>query len=130
MLQETQPQRTDKQNFEIREAFDLFDQGCKGFINARDLGTVMRSLGKTPTQAELDDMINEFDPTGVGKISFDDFLHIMNRPMDDSDCSEELREAFKVFDLDGNGLISATELQHVMTNLGEKLTEEEAKEMV
>ncbi|MCB1177357.1 MAG: hypothetical protein KDK36_07245 [Leptospiraceae bacterium] len=27
-------------------------------------------------------------------------------------------EAFKVFDRDGNGLISAAELRHVMTNLG------------
>ena len=31
-------------------------------------------------------------------------------------------EAFKVFDRDGNGFISAAELRHVMTNLGEKLT--------
>ncbi len=43
---------------------------------------------------------------------------------------EELREAFKVFDKDGNGYISAAELRHVMTNLGEKLTEEEVEEMI
>lgn len=28
----------------------------------------------------------------------------------------------KVFDRDGNGFISSTELRHVMTNLGERLT--------
>lgn len=28
----------------------------------------------------------------------------------------------QVFDKDGNGFISAAELRHVMTNLGEKLT--------
>ena len=39
-------------------------------------------------------------------------------------------EAFKVFDRDGNGLISAAELRHVMTNLGEKLTDEEVDEMI
>ncbi len=36
----------------------------------------------------------------------------------------------KVFDKDGNGFISAAELRHVMTNLGEKLTDEEVDEMI
>ena len=52
------------------------------------------------------------------------------RKMKDTDTEEELIEAFKVFDRDGNGLISAAELRHVMTNLGEKLTEEEVDEMI
>merc|ERR1719150_2440257 len=43
---------------------------------------------------------------------------------------EELIEAFKVFDRDGNGFISAAELRHVMTTLGEKLTDEEVDEMI
>merc|ERR1719450_31651 len=45
----------------------------------------------------------------------------MARKMKDTDTEEELIEAFKVFDRDGNGFISAAELRHVMTNLGEKL---------
>ena len=36
----------------------------------------------------------------------------------------------EVFDRDGNGFISAAELRHVMTNLGEKLTDEEVDEMI
>ena len=35
-----------------------------------------------------------------------------------------------MFDKDGNGYISAAELRHVMTNLGEKLTDEEVDEMI
>lgn len=42
----------------------------------------------------------------------------------------ELRESFKVFDKNGDGFINATELRHVMTTLGEKLTEEEVIEMI
>ena len=38
--------------------------------------------------------------------------------------------ANEVFDRDGNGFISAAELRHVMTNLGEKLTDEEVDEMI
>ena len=36
----------------------------------------------------------------------------------------------QVFDKDGNGYISASELRHVLTNLGEKLSEEEVDEMM
>ena len=42
----------------------------------------------------------------------------MARKMKDTDSEEEIREAFRVFDKDGNGFISAAELRHVMTNLG------------
>ena len=55
---------------------------------------------------------------------------MMARKMKSEDSEDELREAFRVFDKDGNGFISAAELRHVMTNLGEKLTDEEVDEMV
>nr|2KN2_A Chain A, Calmodulin [Glycine max] len=48
----------------------------------------------------------------------------------DTDAEEELKEAFKVFDKDQNGYISASELRHVMINLGEKLTDEEVEQMI
>ena len=68
--------------------------------------------------------------TGNGTIDFPEFLTMMAKKMKDTDSEEELREAFKVFDKDGNGFISAAELRHVMTNLGEKLTDEEVDEMI
>ena len=55
---------------------------------------------------------------------------MMSKKMKESDSQEEIREAFKVFDKDGNGFIYAAELRHVMTNLGEKLTDEEVEEMI
>ena len=82
-----------------------------GTITTKELGTVMRSLGQNPTEAELQDMINEVDADGNGTIDFTEFLALMARKMKDTDTEEELREAFKVFDRDNNGFISASEVR-------------------
>ncbi|KAL0897548.1 hypothetical protein Bca101_081509 [Brassica carinata] len=136
-------QLTDDQISEFKEAFSLFDKDgdgqtflllklilLTGCITTKELGTVMRSLGQNPTEAELQDMINEVDADGNGTIDFPEFLNLMARKMKDTDSEEELKEAFRVFDKDQNGFISAAELRHVMTNLGEKLTDEEVDEMI
>uniref|UniRef100_A0A8I3WS89 Calmodulin 3 n=1 Tax=Callithrix jacchus TaxID=9483 RepID=A0A8I3WS89_CALJA len=119
-----------RSHHEFKEAFSLFDKDGDGTITTKELGTVMRSLGQNPTEAELQDMINEVDADGNGTIDFPEFLTMMARKMKDTDSEEEIREAFRVFDKDGNGYISAAELRHVMTNLGEKLTDEEVDEMI
>ena len=123
-------QLTEEQIAEFKEAFSLFDKDGDGSITSKELGTVMRSLGQNPTEHELQDMIAEIDAQGSGSIGFPEFLTLMARKMKDTDNEQDIVEAFKVFDKDGNGFISAAELRHVMTNLGEKLTDEECDEMI
>merc|ERR1712232_1295074 len=120
----------EEQIAEFKEAFSLFDKDGDGTITTKELGTVMRSLGQNPTEAELQDMINEVDADGNGSVDFPEFLSLTARKMKDTDTEEELIESFKVFDRGGNGFISAAELRHVMTNLGEKLADEEVDDMI
>ena len=93
-------QLTEEQIAEFKEAFSLFDKDGDGTITTKELGTVMRSLGQNPTEAELADIINEVDADGNGTIDFPEFLTMMARKMKDTDSEEEILEAFKVFDKD------------------------------
>ena len=115
---------------EFKEAFKIFDKDKVGYIITKELGDIMKILGQIPSEVELQDMINEVDIDGNGTIDFKEFLGLMARKMRDNDSEEELIEAFKIFDRDGNGLISNVELQHVMTSLGENVTMDEVDEMI
>lgn len=64
------------------------------------------------------------------EIDFPEFLTIMAKNVRALDTEEEIREAFKVFDRNGDGFVSTAELRHVMTTLGEKLTHDEVDEMI
>ncbi|XP_078488474.1 calmodulin-like [Ciona intestinalis] len=130
---ETIKRTTDSQMEELREAFRFFDRNQNGSIEPEELGSVMTSLGYCATESELKDMIHEADVDGNGKIDFKEFVRMMElktneRPEQAED--EELREAFKVFDRDGNGLISRAELSQVMGNLGEQLSEKDLNDMI
>ena len=71
------PELTDEQIEEFREAFNLFDLDGGGSIDAKELGTVMRSLGQNPPDEELQAMIDEVDEDGGGEIEFDEFCTLM-----------------------------------------------------
>ena len=119
----------DKVN-ECKEVFDLFDKDKDGCITTKELGDVMRALGANPTPSELVEMINQLDQNGSGLIEFNPFLEVFAEKIKDPNAELHIMEAFKIFDKDGTGVISSHELRHVITTLGEKLTEEEADELI
>ncbi|KAJ3393759.1 calmodulin-like 3 [Entophlyctis sp. JEL0112] len=107
---------------EYKEAFAFFDKAGSGKIPAASLGRMMRSLGQNPTEAEIAELVASL---GGPAFDFAQFSGIMAKRGSSIDSEDDIREAWKVFDKEGNGYISAAELRHIMTNLGEKLTDEE-----
>ncbi len=55
---------------------------------------------------------------------------MMMKHSKDVDQTLEIKEAFKIFDRDGNGYIDAKELKHVVTRMGHVLTPAEADEFM
>ena len=96
----------------------------------KELSTVMRSLGQNPTDAEVQDMINEVDVDGSGSMEFPEFCVMMVKKMAESDTENEVREAYRVFDKDRDGYISRSELKMIFAALPERLSQEEIEEML
>merc|ERR1712232_612224 len=111
---------TDHQIAEFKEAFSLFDRDGDGAITTKEFGTVMRSLGQNPTEAELADMINEIDTDGSGLVEFPEFLTMMARKLKDGQDSgekltdEEADEMIREADIEGNGNINYVEFVKMM----------------
>jgi calmodulin len=115
---------------EYKKAFDIYDKDKDEKINLTELENIMKSIGQKPSESELQDMINEIDIDGEGVITFDGFISLMEKKLRDADTEEELIESFKVFDKDGNGLISSENLRDVVVSLGMKFSQEEIEEMI
>ena len=123
-------QLSDKTLEQCKQVFDLFDKNKDGSITTNELGDIMKALGANPTKEELQQMLNEVDTDGSGKIEFREFFDLFTKRMKEPSTENDLIEAFKLFDKDGNGVISAKELKNVMSTLGETISEDECKEII
>ena len=121
---------TDEQRKDLQDIFDQFDKDKDGKISGKELANAMFSMGQNPTDDEINEMMREVDLNQDGKIDFDEFITLMMKSSPDTQTEDEVINAFRVFDKEGNGLISSAELKHIMMTIGDKMTEEEADEMV
>ncbi|XP_042774747.1 calcium-binding protein 5 isoform X1 [Panthera leo] len=120
---------------ELREAFLEFDKDRDGFISCKDLGNLMRTMGYMPTEMELTELGQQIRMNLGGRVDFDDFVELMTPKLLAETAGmigvQEMRDAFKEFDTNGDGEITLGELQQAMQRLlGEKLTPREISEVV
>jgi len=123
-------QFSEDQIAEFQETFLLYDQRGDGRIPVSQIGDVMRALGQNPTESEVKKLVHEH--RADDRVPFEVFLPIMQAisSKSSSDTSDDFIEGLRHFDKDGNGFISAAELRHLLTTLGEKLTDEEAEQLL
>lgn len=119
-----------RKNSEYKDAFSLFDRNNDGSITSSELGDVMKSLGVIATEEEVNDVIHDFDLQDNGVITYDEFTEMMTKKLSDDEYDQQIQAAFKVFDQDGNGYITATELKTVMAQLGERMTDREVMDLI
>ena len=81
-----------------------------------------RVLGDDPLlKDQVQAIIESVDADDSGTIDFDEFLTLMSDPRFQDLAQDEHMQAFKMFDKDGNGMISVAELKDAFRSLGKFL---------
>ena len=121
---------TGNEKAELIRLFDQIDEDKDGLINFNELFDLMKESGNECNEAELQDLVNEAEINEKGQISGEEFLSLVSRKNRQTDSEGELQEAFRIFDKDGSGLISAKKLYDIFTKIDSNLQEEEVLQMV
>ncbi|XP_063727577.1 uncharacterized protein LOC134855109 isoform X2 [Symsagittifera roscoffensis] len=115
---------------DIKEMFKMYDKNGDGRISKGELMLTMQLIGANPTKDEVENMIREVDTDGNGYIEFKEFVQFAKVYLLNRDPEKELRDAFKVFDRNGDGVLDASEISKIMRSMGERLTEREIQTMI
>ncbi|CAH0564223.1 unnamed protein product [Brassicogethes aeneus] len=107
----------------LRKAFQMFDQTKSGFIETHKIATILNTIGQLFDESELNSLISRNDPDKSGKVDFDSFCEIASHFLeeDDDDPTQELKEAFRLYDREGNGYITTGTLKEILAALDDNL---------
>lgn len=118
---------------DVRDVFDLFDfwDGRDGLVDGFKVGDFLRCCGMNPTN-ELVKKNGGCEKQGEKQYKFEEMLPIYAAISKETDTGTfaDFMEAFKTFDREGQGYISSAEMRHVLTSLGDRLTDQDVDQII
>jgi calmodulin len=118
---------------EYQDLFDSYDLNKTGEIERKEMKTILKKLGKESTNEEIEQIwksMNKIESDYT--ISFDDFVEFIKRYnlSKNSMSTDDIINAFEIFDKNHDGTISINEFKHILMDLGQKFSEDEVNEII
>ena len=115
----------------FKEIFSYFDKKGDGLLNtdswySSDLGLALRAAGMVATSHDIAALKKKHSGAKDGEfIDFESFLNCIAELSITEATPDSIKSAFYLFDKNDNGLIQISEFKHVLSSIGDVLTEEE-----
>jgi len=112
----------------LKQAFDSFDQEKRGAISTDIVSTIMKMMGHHVNRQILATVIEEVDEDKSGELEFNEFVVLAQRFMnqeDEEEMKKELKEAFRLYDKNGEGFIPTGVLREILSELDNNLSTED-----
>ena len=115
----------------LKNAYEILTKRTRNrALNLKDVGTVIRASGYSPTNSELKKLIDT-------KLGATHAHQLFDLPTIQDLCTslkkrseKDVHDSLRCFDYERNGFISAQELKYFLSSRGEKLSEQEIDEML
>merc|ERR1712088_528984 len=109
---------------EFKEAFQMIDADRNGIITVGDLKATYASLGVR----DLDqDMLDNMCAEAGAPINFTIFLNMLADKLHGTDPEDVIVKAFKLFDKENKGVVSAEVMTEVLKSQADRFNDEEIK---
>lgn len=128
-LTEEERRRNDAVNV-LRQVFQHFDSDNSGSINAREMDKVLLRLNVNLSKSQLEKLLRDADLNFSSDIGFNEFLRMMLPVFTGNFDDDSLYFAFKKFDTNNTGYITANELKQVLSKIGQNYSEKQIDEMI
>lgn len=111
---------------EMKRVFNMIAGQPHGKISKKDLQLLLERFGKKDAAAEARRMVCVADQDKDGYMDLEEFMEVHANGVQLGD----IRRAFFVFDIDGNGRVGAEEVKAVLDKLGQSCSLEDCRKMV
>ncbi|WJX25572.1 hypothetical protein P8452_14600 [Trifolium repens] len=109
--------------------FNHFDENGDGKISPSELRQCVEAIGGKMSNEEAEVAVELLDSDGDGLVGLDDFVRFVEGGKEEEKVND-LREAFKMYEMEGFGCITPKSLKRMLGRLGECRSVVECQAMI